>query len=128
MNTNDSTICSFFLQSEEIIATYYGYELQRSKLYTRRVYNIFNETYKSSTTFSTCEGTSQNGYYFIEHRVVQTEFPWLQHAFHVKEIYNHQNPENSTFFCQCMTWEHTCNICVKKEWLLLQKWLMFLLE
>jgi hypothetical protein len=110
----------FFLQLEEITATYDGYELQLSKLYTRHMYNRFKETYKSSTTFSICEDTSWNGYYFVEHRVVQTEFPWLQHMFHVKAVYNHQNPENLTFFCHCMSWEHTCIICIKKEWLLLQ--------
>jgi hypothetical protein len=64
-----------FLQSEEITATYYGYELQLSKLYTRHVHNRFKETYKSSTTFSIREDISWNGYYFVEHRVVQTEFP-----------------------------------------------------
>jgi hypothetical protein len=64
-----------FLQSEEITTTYYGYELQLSKLYTRRVYNRLKETYKSSIAFSIHEDTSRNGYYFVEHRVVQTEFP-----------------------------------------------------
>jgi hypothetical protein len=34
------------LQSEEIISTYYDYKLQLSRLYTRRVYNRFKETYK----------------------------------------------------------------------------------
>jgi hypothetical protein len=85
MNTNDSTICSFFAV-REITATYYGYELQLSKLYMRCVYNKFKETYKSSTTFSIHEDTSRNKYYFVEHRVVLTEFPWLQHAFHVKAV------------------------------------------
>jgi hypothetical protein len=92
-----------FLQSEEITTTFYGYELQLSKIYTRHVYNRFKETYKSSTTFSIREDTSRNGYYFVQHRVVQTEFPRLQHEFHVKAVYNHQTPENSTFFYQCMT-------------------------
>jgi hypothetical protein len=78
-----------FLQSEEIAATYYSNELQLSKLYMRHVYNRFRETYKSSTSFSIHEDTSQNGYYFVEHRVVQTEFPWIQHAFHEKAVYNH---------------------------------------
>jgi hypothetical protein len=68
-----------FLQSEEITATFYDYELQLSKIYTRHVYNRFKETYKSSTTFSIREDTSRNGYYFVEQRVVQTEFTWLQH-------------------------------------------------
>jgi hypothetical protein len=80
----------FFLQAEEITTTYYVYELQLSKLYMRRVYNIFKETYKSSTTFSIREDTSQDVYYFVEHRVVQTEFPWIQHSFHMKAVYNHQ--------------------------------------
>jgi D-serine dehydratase len=77
INTNDSTICSFFLQSEEITTTFYGYELQLSKIYTRCVYNRFKETYKSSTTFGIHEDTTRNGYYFVEHRVVQIEFPRL---------------------------------------------------
>jgi hypothetical protein len=98
-----------FLQSKEITTTFYDYELQLRKIYMRRVYNSFNETYKLSTTFSISEDTSQNGYYFVEHRVVQTEFPWLQHAFNVKAVYNHQNFENSTFFYQCMIWEYTGN-------------------
>jgi hypothetical protein len=115
-----------FLQSEEITTTYYGYELQLSKLYMRRMYNGFKETYKSSTTFSIHEDTSRNGYYFVEHRVVQTEFTWLQHAFRVKAVYNHQNPDNSTFFCECMAWEHTGNKCLNIS--ILQKCLMFLLE
>jgi hypothetical protein len=71
------------------------------------MYNRFNETYKSSIAFSIFEDTSQNEYYFVEHRVVQTEFPWLLHAYHMKVVYNHQNPDNSTFFCQCMAWENT---------------------
>jgi hypothetical protein len=82
MNTNDSIICSLFMQWEEIIATFYGYELQLSKIYTRHVYNRFKEKYKSSTTFSICEDTSWNVYYFVEHKVVQIEFPWLQHEFY----------------------------------------------
>jgi hypothetical protein len=58
MNTNDLIVCFFiFLQSEEITTTYYGYELQLSKLYTRRVYNRFKATYKSSTTFFVSEDT-----------------------------------------------------------------------
>jgi hypothetical protein len=73
MNTNNSTICSF-LQSKEITATYYGYELQLNKLNMRRVYNKFKETYKSGTTFSIQEDTSWDKYYFVEHRVVQTKF------------------------------------------------------
>jgi hypothetical protein len=92
-----------FLQSKEITATFYSYELQLSKIYMRRVYNRFKETYKSSTAFSIHEDTTRNGYYFVEHRVVQIEFPWLQHEFHVKAVYNHQNPKNSTFFSQFMT-------------------------
>jgi hypothetical protein len=40
-----------FLQSEEITATFYDYELQLSKLYMRRMYNRFKEIYKSSTSF-----------------------------------------------------------------------------
>jgi hypothetical protein len=62
-----------FLQSGENTTTYYDYELQLSKLYTRHMYNRFKETYKSSTTFSIREDTSRNEYYFVEHRVVQTE-------------------------------------------------------
>jgi hypothetical protein len=99
----------FSLQSEKITSTFYDYELQLIKIYMRRMYNRFKKTYKLSIAFSICEDTTQNGYYFIEHRVVQTEFPWLQHEFHVKAMYNHQNPENSTFFCQCMTWEQIGN-------------------
>jgi hypothetical protein len=52
----------------------------------RCMHNIFKETYKSSLTFTIREDMSRNGYYFIEHRVVQTKFPWLQHTFHVKVI------------------------------------------
>jgi hypothetical protein len=63
-----------FLELEEIPSSYFGYELQLSKLYTRRVYNRFKETYKSSIILSIHEDTSQNGYYVIEHRIVQTEF------------------------------------------------------
>jgi len=103
--------CSF-LQQDEITTTNFGYEIQLSKLYTRRVYNKFKETYKSSTSFSVREDPSRNGYYFIEHRAVQTEFSWLQHAFQVKALYDHTNPENSTFLCQCMNWEQTGNKCL----------------
>jgi hypothetical protein len=99
----------FLLQSKEITTTFYDYELQLSKIYTRHVYNRFKETYKSSTIFSICEDTSRNGYCFVEHKVVQIEFPWLQHEFHVKVVFNHQNPKNATILCQCVTWEHTCN-------------------
>jgi hypothetical protein len=72
------------------------------------MYNRFKETYKSSTTFFIHEDTSRNGYYFVEHRVVQTEFPWLQHAFHMKVVYNHQNLDNPTFY-ECMASEHIGN-------------------
>jgi hypothetical protein len=39
------------LQAENIMSTFYGYEIQLSKLYTRRVYNKFRDTMKSSTAF-----------------------------------------------------------------------------
>jgi hypothetical protein len=57
----------FFFQSEEITATFYGYELQLSKIYMRRMYNRFKETYKPSTIFYIRRDTSQNEYYFVEH-------------------------------------------------------------
>ena len=83
--------CSF-LQQDEITITNFGYEIQLSKLYTRRVYNKFRETYKSSTSFSVDEDPTRNGYYLIEHKAVQSEFLWLQHAFQVKALYDHTNP------------------------------------
>jgi hypothetical protein len=94
----------------------------------RRVYNRFKETYKSSTIFSICETTSQNEYYFVEQKVVQIKIPWLQHAFRMKAIYNHQNPENSILFYQCMAWEWLMFLV---EWLnlsILQNCLMILFE
>jgi hypothetical protein len=38
----------FFWLSKEITSTYFSYELQLIKLYTRSVYSRFKETYKSS--------------------------------------------------------------------------------
>ena len=95
------------MQSEVLIGTKFGYDIQVSKLYTREVYNRFKETYTSSTGFGIREHTRLNNYYLVEHRKTKNDFPWLQHAFLVKAVYNEQSPEHSTFSCECMCWEHT---------------------
>jgi hypothetical protein len=101
-------MCFYILQSEPVVNSFYGFDLQLSKLYTRKVYNKFKETLKSSTAFNIEEDPSgQPGYYLVQHRGGEKEFPWLQHSFRVKAVNNQQNPERSAFGCECMRWENT---------------------
>jgi hypothetical protein len=100
-------VLDLHLQSESITSTFYGYEIQLSKLYTRNVFNKFKETLKSSTAFGIREDAERNSYYLVEHRKVETDFPWLQHAFRVKAVYNEHSPEGSIFSCECLHWDHT---------------------
>jgi hypothetical protein len=50
---------------------------------------------------------TRRGYYLVEHIKVPTDFPWIEHAFRVRAIYNTQNTKYSIFNCECMTLEHT---------------------
>ncbi|KAK3153632.1 hypothetical protein QOZ80_2BG0178640 [Eleusine coracana subsp. coracana] len=111
-HTKESEARERFNSEREILtSTYYGYEAQLGKLYTRKVYNKFKEELKSGTAFSTREEPGNVGYYLVQHRKVDTNFPWLDHAFCIKAIYNIIDPEQSEFKCECMTWEHTGLFC-----------------
>jgi len=85
------------------VNSFYGFDLQLSRLYTRKVYNRFKETLKSRTGFNIKDDPSgRAGYYIVQHRTTRKEF-------RVKAEHDNQNPERSTFGCECMRWENSGN-------------------
>ena len=96
----------FSLQSEPVTLTHHPFEHQLSKVYSRNVFNKFKETQKASTRFTMRPDPGKNEYYLVKLRPVKRDFPWMQHEFCVKAMVDVDDPENSVFSCECMTWEH----------------------
>ncbi|KAL6880616.1 hypothetical protein ACP4OV_012181 [Aristida adscensionis] len=98
-------------QAPNITATQYAFEKQASRVYSRAVYQEFRDQYYSSTGFLIRDDPQKPGYYLVHHRKNKSTFPWLQHEYRVKARYNEENPEESVFECECMTWENTGMFC-----------------
>jgi hypothetical protein len=99
--------CFIVLQAPNITATQYAFEEQASRVYSRAVYQEFRDQYYASTGFLMRDDPQKAGYYLVYHRKNKSKFPWLQHEYRVKARYNDEDPEQSVFECECMTWENT---------------------
>ena len=106
------------LQAPVVASTFYGYDNQLSRVYTRAVYKVFVSRLKSSTAFRVRPDPDKAGYYLVKHTRPPTDFPWLCHEFWVKAVVNEEIPEESEFNCECMRIEHTgmfiaekCSFC-----------------
>ncbi|XP_039804984.1 protein FAR1-RELATED SEQUENCE 5-like [Panicum virgatum] len=97
----------FNSQAPVIASTFYGYDNQLSRVYTRAVYKVFASRLKSSTAFRVRPDPDKAGYYLVKHTRPPTDFPWLCHEFWVKAVVNEEIPEESEFNCECMRIEHT---------------------
>ncbi|XP_039787154.1 protein FAR1-RELATED SEQUENCE 5-like [Panicum virgatum] len=101
----------FNSQAPVIASTFYGYDNQLSRVYTRAVYKVFVSRLKSSTAFRVRPDPDKAGYYMVKHTRPPTDFPWLCHEFWVKAVVNEEIPEESEFNCECMRIEHTGMFC-----------------
>ncbi|KAG2606332.1 hypothetical protein PVAP13_4NG226311 [Panicum virgatum] len=101
----------FNSQAPVIASTFYGYDNQLSRVYTRAVYKVFASRLKSSTAFRVRPDPDKAGYYLVKHTRPPTDFPWLCHEFWVKAVVNEEIPEESEFNCECMRIEHTGMFC-----------------
>ena len=74
--------------------TYYGFDTQMAKLYTR-------DRLKLSTLFTATE-TEEPTKYLVRYNNPQKLSAWSQHAFQVVA-----DPVGETYECECMLWDHT---------------------
>ena len=103
------TIWSSFLhlQKEQNTLTFYGFDTQMAKLYTRAVYSEIRKRLKLSTLFTATE-TEEPTKYLVRYNHPQKLSVWAQHAFQVVA-----DPVGETYECECRLWDHTGEECKK---------------
>ncbi|XBH62831.1 hypothetical protein VPH35_116944 [Triticum aestivum] len=87
--------------TEQNTLTFYGFDTQMAKLYSRAVYSEIRKRLKLSTLFTSTE-TEEPTKYLVRYNNPQKLSAWSQHAFQVVadpvgEIYNYE----------CNLWDHT---------------------
>lgn len=97
------TIWSSFLhvQKEQNTLTFYGFDTQMAKLYSRAVYSKIRNRLKLSTLFTATE-TEEPTKYLVCYNNPQKLSAWAQHAFQVVA-----DPVGETYECECRLWDHT---------------------
>ncbi|XP_020169717.1 protein FAR1-RELATED SEQUENCE 5-like [Aegilops tauschii subsp. strangulata] len=88
-------------RTEQNTLTFYGFDTQMAKLYSRAVYSEIRKRLKLSTLFTSTE-TEEPTKYLVRYNNPQKLSAWSQHAFQVVadpvgEIYNYE----------CNLWDHT---------------------
>ena len=69
-------------QKEQNTLTFYGFDTQMAKLYSRAVYSEIRKRRKLSTLFM-ATGTEEPTKYLVRHNNPQKLSAWSQHAFRV---------------------------------------------
>ena len=82
--------------------TFYGFDTQMAKVYSRAVYSEIRKRRKLSTLFTTTE-TKEPTKYLVRYNHPQKLSVWAQHAFQVVA-----DPVGETYECECRLWDHTC--------------------
>ena len=90
------------MQKEQNTLTFYGFDTQMAKLYTRAVYSEIRDRLKLSTLFTATE-TEEPTKYLVRYNHPQKLSVWAQHAFQVVA-----DPVGETYECECRLWDHTC--------------------
>ena len=89
------------LQKEQNTPTYYGFDTQMAKLYTRAVYSEIRDRLKLSRLFTATE-MKEPKKYLVRYNHQQKLSVWAQHAFQVVA-----DPVGETYECECRLWDHT---------------------
>lgn len=98
------------LQARPETRTFYGFEKQLSKVYTKAVFSEFRKQLKKSTLFRVTESMKGHPHYLVQYKNTQKVFAWAQHLFEVEA-----DPAEGKYECECMLWEHTGNITHTKH-------------
>ncbi|XP_020167668.1 protein FAR-RED IMPAIRED RESPONSE 1-like [Aegilops tauschii subsp. strangulata] len=96
----------FVSQKEQNTLTFYGFDTQMAKPYSRAVYSEFRKRLKLSTLFTATE-TEEPTKYLVRYNNPQKMSAWAQHAFQV--VVDHMG---ETYECECKLWDHTGIFCV----------------
>ncbi|XP_020174482.1 protein FAR1-RELATED SEQUENCE 5-like [Aegilops tauschii subsp. strangulata] len=86
--------------------TFYGFDTQMAKLYSRAVYSEIRKRLKLSTLFTATE-MEEPTKYLVRYNNPQKLSAWAQHAFQVVA-----DPVGETYECECRLWDHTGIFCV----------------
>ena len=89
------------MQKEQNTLTFYGFDTQMAKVYSRAVYSEIRKRLKLSTLFTTTE-TEEPTKYLVRYNNPQKLSAWSQHAFQVVA-----DPVGETYECECRLWDHT---------------------
>ncbi|XP_020166450.1 protein FAR1-RELATED SEQUENCE 5-like [Aegilops tauschii subsp. strangulata] len=93
-------------RKEQNTLTFYGFDTQMAKLYSRAVYNEIRKRLKLSTLFTATE-TEEPTKYPVRYNKPQKLSAWAQHAFQVVA-----DPVGEIYDCECKLWDHTGIFCV----------------
>ncbi|XBI48879.1 hypothetical protein VPH35_112535 [Triticum aestivum] len=93
-------------RKEQNTLTFYGFDTQMAKLYSRDVYSEIRKRLKLSTLFTAAE-TKEPTKYLVHYNHPQKLSVWAQHAYLVVA-----DPVGETYECECRLWEHTGLFCV----------------
>lgn len=91
------------MQSETVANARWPFEVRVGKVYTRAVFNCFEETMKLATAYHIIE--DPNGgrdSWLVQHTNNLEKLVWGQHLFRVIV-----DKENQLFKCECKVLEHT---------------------
>ena len=96
------TIWSSFLHlhKEQNTLTFYGFDTQMAKLYSRAMYNEIGKRLKLSTLFTATE-MEEPKKYLVRYNHPQKLSVRAQHAFQVVA-----DPVGEIFDCECKLWDH----------------------
>ena len=83
------------VQKEQNTLTFYGFDTQMAKLYTRAVYNEIINRLKLSTLF-TVTATEDPTKYLVRYNHPQKLSAWAQHTFQLVAY-----PMGETYECEC---------------------------
>ncbi|XP_020169263.1 protein FAR1-RELATED SEQUENCE 5-like [Aegilops tauschii subsp. strangulata] len=96
----------FVSQKEQNTLTFYGFDTQMAKVYSRAVYSEIRKRLKLSTLFTATE-TEEPTKYLVRYNNPQKLSAWSQHAFQVVA-----DLVGETYECECRLWDHTGLFCV----------------
>ncbi|XP_020185215.1 protein FAR1-RELATED SEQUENCE 3-like [Aegilops tauschii subsp. strangulata] len=88
-------------RKEQNTLTFYGFDTQMAKLYSRAVHSKIRKRLKLSTLFMATE-TEEPTKYLVRYNNPQKLCAWSQHAFQVVA-----DPVGEIYECECKLWDHT---------------------
>ena len=88
------------VQKEQNTLTFYGFDTQMAKVYSRAVYSEIRKRLKLSTLFTATE-MEEPTKYLVRYNNPQKLSAWSQHAFQVVA-----DPVGEIYDCECKLWDH----------------------